>query len=302
MERKYGGLLKGHEYQQSVLQKTNIGQGCPICANQKILAGYNDLATTHPEIAKEWRPTKNGSLRPSDVTLGSGKMVWWKCPIGHEYQASIHDRGSGQTNCPICNSSRLTSFGGQSIYYYIRKIYPDTLNRYNEFFSNSMEFDVYVPSLKIAIEYDGGHWHQTEDGHNREIKKYNFCKENNITLIRVKEQNTQNWNDVADRIYYIPKTKRNDFSKLEQAISSIIENMNSTTKIDINISRDKLEIQNYLYKIDNSLADEDQMLPKNGIMKKMEIYYQVCFQLVLTKLYDGNALIVDMSGKLVLVT
>ena len=318
---------KGHEYQQSVLQKTNIGQGCPICANQKILAGYNDLATTHPviakewhpikngnllpinvtagspkkiwwvcskgheyqqslekrtkrgfscpycsghkawkgfndfetiypNIAKEWHPTKNGSLRPSDVTFGSGKMVWWKCPIGHEYQASIHDRGSGQTNCPICNSSRLTSFGEQSIYYYIRKIYPDTLNRYNEFFSNSMEFDVYVPSLNIAIEYDGGHWHQTEDEHNREIKKYNFCKENNITLIRVKEQNKQNWNDVADRIYYIPKTRRDDFSKLEQAISSIIENINPTTKIDINISRDKLEIQNYLYKIENSLADE----------------------------------------------
>ena len=280
---------KGHEYQQSVLQKTSIGQGCPICANQKILIGYNDLATTHPEIAKEWHPTKNSnltpsdviagskrkiwwicskgheyeqsldkrtkrgfscpycsghkawkgfndfetvypniakewhptknsSLKPSDVTSGSGKIVWWKCPIGHEYQASIHDRGSGQTNCPICNSSRLTSFGEQSIYYYIKKVYPDTLNRYNELFSNSMEFDVYIPSLKIAIEYDGGHWHQTEDEHKREIKKYNFCKENNIILIRVKEENQQNWNDVADRIYYIPKTKRNEFSKLEQSI------------------------------------------------------------------------------------
>ena len=47
---------------------------------------------------------------------------------------------------------------------------------------------------------------------------------------------------------------------------------------------------------------KDQMLPKNGIMKKMETYYQVCFLLVLTKLYGGNALIVDMNGKLVLVT
>ncbi len=318
---------KGHEYQQSVLQRTSIGQGCPICTNQKILIGYNDLATTHPEIAKEWHPTKNGDLtpsdviagskrkiwwicskeheyeqsldkrtqrgfscpycsghkawkgfndfetvypniakewhptkngflKPSDVTSGSGKIVWWKCPIGHEYQASIHDRGSGQTNCPICNSSRLTSFGEQSIYYYIKKIYPDTLNRYNELFSNSMEFDVYIPSLKTAIEYDGGHWHQTEDEHKREIKKYNFCKENNIILIRVKEENQQNWNDVADRIYYIPKTKRNDFSKLEQAIYSIINDIIKNTKIDIDISRDKLEIQNYLYKIEHSLADE----------------------------------------------
>jgi hypothetical protein len=31
------------------------------------------LAETHPELAKQWHPTKNGNLSPEDVTLKSGK-------------------------------------------------------------------------------------------------------------------------------------------------------------------------------------------------------------------------------------
>ena len=36
------------------------GQDCPFCANQKVWRGFNDLATTNPELAKEadgWDPT-----------------------------------------------------------------------------------------------------------------------------------------------------------------------------------------------------------------------------------------------------
>jgi|TARA_B110000091_G_C13644288_1_gene402586 hypothetical protein len=29
------------------------------------------LAETHPEVAKQWHPTKNGDLTPNDVTSGN---------------------------------------------------------------------------------------------------------------------------------------------------------------------------------------------------------------------------------------
>ena len=38
----------------------------------KLIRGVNDLATTHPKLAVEWHPTKNGELKPSDVSAGSG--------------------------------------------------------------------------------------------------------------------------------------------------------------------------------------------------------------------------------------
>ena len=43
----------------------------------KLVRGTNDLNTVAPELAKEWHPTKNSSLKPTDVTYGSGKNVWW---------------------------------------------------------------------------------------------------------------------------------------------------------------------------------------------------------------------------------
>ncbi len=33
------------------------------------------LAETHPELAKEWHPTKNDDT-PYDVTFGSHKKMW----------------------------------------------------------------------------------------------------------------------------------------------------------------------------------------------------------------------------------
>ena len=43
------------------------------------------FADKFPEIAKQWHPTKNGDLKPSDVTVGSGKSVYWICPNNPEH-------------------------------------------------------------------------------------------------------------------------------------------------------------------------------------------------------------------------
>lgn len=45
----------------------------PVLHKQKVLAGFNDLATVEPRIAAEWHPTLNGSLTPEMVTAGSRK-------------------------------------------------------------------------------------------------------------------------------------------------------------------------------------------------------------------------------------
>lgn len=61
------------------------------------------LSETHPEIAKEWHPTKNGSLTPDDLTYGSAKDVWWRCALGHEWTAFVYNRTKkGGTMCPAC--------------------------------------------------------------------------------------------------------------------------------------------------------------------------------------------------------
>lgn len=68
--------------------------GCPYCAGSKVLPGYNDLQTKYPDLAKQWHPTKNGSLLPSMVMPKSGKSVWWVGECGHEWDMPIVSRTS----------------------------------------------------------------------------------------------------------------------------------------------------------------------------------------------------------------
>ena len=92
-----------HHYLQRIYLKTIRNCGCPICNNQQILVGYNDLATTYPEIAKEWNYEKNGNFKPEHIAPKSGKKVWWKCSkCGYEWQAVVEKRNKGKCGCPNC--------------------------------------------------------------------------------------------------------------------------------------------------------------------------------------------------------
>ena len=62
------------------------------------------LAETHPELAKQWHPTKNGNLTAKDVTCGNRKKVWWYLPyddpetgkhFDFEWETRISHRSKG---------------------------------------------------------------------------------------------------------------------------------------------------------------------------------------------------------------
>ena len=94
-----------HEWETSI-DNRGKGKNCPICSGQKTVLS-NCLATTHPELAKEWHPTKNGDLTPYDLMAGSGLKAWWKCPKGpdHEWETRLVSRKKGG-KCPICSGQK----------------------------------------------------------------------------------------------------------------------------------------------------------------------------------------------------
>ena len=101
----------GHEWQAKISSRTSsLHTGCPYCANKKVLAGFNDLQTWHPDAVAEWNFKKNGDLLPSQVTSSSNKTVWWKCSLGHEWQAKISSRTrEDKSGCPCCAGQRAIS-------------------------------------------------------------------------------------------------------------------------------------------------------------------------------------------------
>ena len=90
-----------HEWPSTVNNRAN-GNGCPYCAGQKVCED-NNLEFLYPNLAKEWHPTKNGDLKPTDVTPGSHQKVWWRCLKNkeHEWKTTVASRANG-TGCREC--------------------------------------------------------------------------------------------------------------------------------------------------------------------------------------------------------
>ena len=95
----------GHEWKARVADRTE-GHGCPYCAGQRVWQGFNDLATTHPELPAEWSD-RNKSLSPNTITYKNRSNVWWHCnKCGNDYQAVVYARANGRV-CPFCIADEL---------------------------------------------------------------------------------------------------------------------------------------------------------------------------------------------------
>ena len=98
---------KGHEWQASVLSRTSLGNGCPVCAGKQVIPGENDLASQFPQLAAQWHPDKNGALRPDNVSPNSNRKVWWLCPLGHAWKATVTSRSREGAGCPFCAGRKV---------------------------------------------------------------------------------------------------------------------------------------------------------------------------------------------------
>ncbi len=97
-----------HEWQLAIVKRTRGAGSCPFCTGRRPSIAY-DLVASAPHLAAEWHPTKNRGLTPHDVTLGSGRRVWWKCPKGpeHVWQCPVGDRQ--RIGCPFCANMRVSA-------------------------------------------------------------------------------------------------------------------------------------------------------------------------------------------------
>lgn len=228
----------GHEW-PSVIDNRNKGSGCPFCSGRFAIIEKTDLATTHPEIAAEWHPTKNGHLLPSMVSVGSKKKVWWKCAKGHEWQAVIYSRK--HNGCPTCSGEARTSFPEQVIYYYLKQITP-ALNRY--IVAPWIEIDVYLPELKFGIEYDGAYFHKTKESNAREKRKEAVLSQQGITLLRVKELLDSASMASTENIIYCKQYP--NYLELKNVLVQLVDRLNKICNtsfgIDIDVERDRGKI------------------------------------------------------------
>ena len=237
---------KGHDYLTDPSHRLR-GRGCPYCSNRKVLKGFNDLETCLPDLAKEWHPTKNGGLLPSMVTPYGDTVIWWQCSVcGYEWKVSLN----GRRGCPKCSSKRQTSFPEQAIYYYVKQAFPDAINRFKY---KGYEFDVYVPSINTAIEYDGVYYHKTKRSTKKDDTKDYLTSSDGIRLIRIRDPQLNKTPSAT----IIPCKDTIRDGHLENALIELFKILKPDFNPDIDIQRDSVIILAMVQKYykDKSISD-----------------------------------------------
>lgn len=246
-----------NEWKTSIANRASQNTKCPKCANinrgqsniDNKLANKGSLLDNYPDLIEEWNIKKNLIL-PSSVLAGTHKKYWWKCSIcGNEWQASVHHRVRG-SGCPKCYRRNQTSFPEQVLYYYIKKKYRKAINKYTDIFDNGMELDIFIPERNIGIEYDGYIWHRNKKSNERERIKYDYCKNNNILLIRIKEKRNEEHKINNKNCDYMIITDYNNKNNYE-SLNTMLQNVFEILKIDLitNVEKDSKKIKTSYYTI-----------------------------------------------------
>jgi rubrerythrin len=146
-----------------------------------------------------------------------------------------------------------------------------------------MEVDIYITSLKTAIEYDGAYWHnRKEKSKQREIIKYQKCQQHGIRLIRLRESISNTEHEIADICFHVENV--DNINNLNMLIRHLLDEIdlrsNMWTRknprmvhspINVDADRDRFEILKYKQILNkNSLKElypelaEEWNYEKNG--------------------------------------
>lgn len=76
--------------------------GCPVCNGKKVVPGINDIATTHPDVAKLFVDKKMALQH----TAKSNKKALFQCKKGHPAWEVVISNVTGGTRCPYCSGRK----------------------------------------------------------------------------------------------------------------------------------------------------------------------------------------------------
>lgn len=199
--------------------KKDNPEGCSYCVGHRV-NHTNCLSTTHPNLLEEWDWILNGfyGIFPEKITYSSNKKVNWMCSNGHLWKTSPSNRtGKNLTNCPLCTT--VISRGHQEVIDFIKSLCDlelsinDRKTIINPYSNYYLELDIFIPSIKLAIEYNGNYYHSNKIRKNVEetdVLKQILCAQKEITLLTVWENEWKNNQDMVKNniLSFFEKEKR----------------------------------------------------------------------------------------------
>ena len=243
------------------------GYGCAECGKEK---SHLSKITTEDFIVKSKEIHGNKYDYSKACYKTCDTKVCIICPEHGEFwqTPSNHINGSG---CPKCANEKrkntllkdtklfidaATLIHGEKTEDEIISLFSEIEHQqHNREILNGMEIDIYIPSLKLGIEYNGLRWHSEEFGkdHRYHLDKLNKCNEQGIKLIQIFEDEWINHRDICE-------------SKLKQICGLNTNPKFYARKCEIREISNKNEVYEFL--------DKNHIQGRTGFTIALGAYYQ----------------------------
>lgn len=171
----------GYEY-KAVIKSRVHGLKCPVCTQRAVLAGYNDLATTDPELVLEWDYDANEG-KPTEISRLSQYPVWWKGACGHKWKDKVFSRAVEGARCIYCEKEFVQVLPRLLVMVYAKQC--GTKVSINDEKTIGTLLDALLPEVNLAFTFPS---RETDRGAKViEVMQY-MCAARKIQLIEVRKK------------------------------------------------------------------------------------------------------------------
>lgn len=171
--------------------------GCPKCGNDALSEHYKHNIDDVIKEAKSAHGNKYDYSKVYEEYKNIHNKVSILCPKHGEFWQTPDNHIQGKS-CPKC--ANQLSNAEEEIYEYCCSLvgHKNVIQRDHSVI-NPLELDIYIPSLNLAIEYNGLRWHSEKFGKDRNyhLNKLKMCNNKGIRLIQIFEDEYINEKDIV---------------------------------------------------------------------------------------------------------
>mgnify|MGYP005756758865 CR=1 FL=1 len=183
------------------------GQRCPNCFRSKKKTINEAKKDFYSLVGDEY------SILSTEYINNKAKLLIKHNKCGLEFKMRYNDFVSQGHRCPYCH--RFNSIGEDELLNFISTTIGHTYKIiiHENSLIKPYELDIYIPLMKLAIEYNGLYWHSDKVKKDKYYhqKKYTMCKELGINLIQIYDDDWLKNQDIvkAMLLYIFNKRKKN---------------------------------------------------------------------------------------------
>ena len=186
------------------------GSKCPKCVNEEksksMIKSFDDFE----KLANEVHNNKFSYKKTDYISMRVDTNII--CPIHGEFKQTPHNHVNGY-GCFKCSKNGTSKKEKEVLEFLSNYVECDNTNRE---VLNNKELDVYIPSKRVAIEFNGLYWHNSKfKNSNYHLDKLNDCEEKGIKLIQIFEDEWDNKQEITKSrlLNILNLTKRKIFAR-----------------------------------------------------------------------------------------